>query len=34
MVFTLRDRLILRIDDYRTRKEAFRAVGAMSPDRG
>jgi hypothetical protein len=34
MVFTLRDRLILRIDDYRTRDEAFRAVGAMSPDRG
>ena len=34
MVFTLRDRLILRIDDYRTREEAFRAVGAMSPDRG
>jgi SnoaL-like domain len=34
MVFTLRDGLILRIDDYRTREEAFRAVGAMSPDRG
>ena len=34
MVFTLRDRLILRIDDYRTRDEAFGAVGAMSRDRG
>ena len=34
MVFTLRDGLILRIDDYRTREEAFRAVAAMSPDRG
>jgi hypothetical protein len=27
MVFTLRDGRILRIDDYRTREEAFRAVG-------
>jgi ketosteroid isomerase-like protein len=26
MVFTMRDRRILRIDDYRTREEAFRAV--------
>lgn len=34
MVFTMRDGLILRIDDYRTREEAFRAVGAMSPERG
>jgi SnoaL-like domain len=34
MVFTLRDGLILRMDDFRTREEAFRAVGAMSPNRG
>jgi len=34
MVFTLRDGLILRIDDYRTREEASRAVGAMLADRG
>lgn len=27
MVFTLRDGWILQIDDYRTREEAFRAVG-------
>ena len=34
MVFTLRNGLILRMDDFRTREEAFRAVGAMSPNRG
>jgi len=34
MVFTLRDGLILRMDDYRTREEAFRAVRAMAPVRG
>ena len=34
MVFTLRDGRILRIDDYRTREEAFRAVDVPSPSRG
>jgi ketosteroid isomerase-like protein len=31
MVFTLRDGRILRIDDFRTRAEAFRAVEVASP---
>jgi ketosteroid isomerase-like protein len=31
MVFTVRDGQILRIDDYRTREEAFRAAGALAP---
>jgi ketosteroid isomerase-like protein len=34
MVFTVRDGRILRIDDYRTREEAFRAVEVPSPSRG
>jgi ketosteroid isomerase-like protein len=34
MVFTLRDGRILRIDDYRTREEAFRAVGATARNPG
>ena len=31
MVFTTQDGLILRIDDYRTREEAFRAAHVESP---
>lgn len=31
IVFTIRDRLIVRMDDYRTRDEAFRAAGASTP---
>ena len=31
MVFSVRGGLILRIDDYRTRDEAFRAAGVLSP---
>jgi len=31
MLFTLRDGRILRIDDYRTREEAFRAAESGSP---
>jgi hypothetical protein len=31
MVFTVRDRTIVRIDDYRTREEAFRAVVLPAP---
>jgi hypothetical protein len=31
MVFTVRDRTILRIDDYRTRQEAFGAVNHPTP---
>jgi hypothetical protein len=34
MVFTVRDGRILRIDDYRTREEAFRAAGAPSAGAG
>lgn len=34
MVFTVRDARILRIDDYVTREEAFRAVEVSSPGRG
>ncbi len=34
MVFTVRDGRILRIDDYRTREEAFQAVELPSPSRG
>jgi hypothetical protein len=34
MVFTVRDGRILRIDDYRTRGEAFRAAGAPSVGAG
>jgi hypothetical protein len=31
IVFTIRDRLIVRMDDFRTRADAFRAVGAGAP---
>jgi hypothetical protein len=31
IVFTVRDGLIVRMDDYRTRDEAFRAVASASP---
>jgi|ERR1022692_2745587 hypothetical protein len=31
MVFTVRDRTILRIDDYRTRQEAYGAVNLPTP---
>jgi SnoaL-like domain len=31
MLFTVRDRRILRIDDYRTREDAFAAVEAPAP---
>lgn len=31
IVFTIRDRLIVRLDDYRTREDAFRAAGASAP---
>ena len=34
MVFTVRDGRILRIDDYRSREEAFQAVEVPSPSRG
>jgi len=34
MVFTVRDRAIVRIDDYRTREQAFRAVEAGTPKAG
>jgi ketosteroid isomerase-like protein len=34
MVFTVRNGRILRIDDYRTREEAFRAVEATAPEPG
>jgi ketosteroid isomerase-like protein len=34
MVFTVRDGRILRIDDYRTRDEAFQAVEVPTPSRG
>ncbi len=34
MVFTVRDGRILRIDDYGTREEAFRAAGAPSAGAG
>jgi hypothetical protein len=34
MVFTTRSGRILRIDDYRTRAEAFRAVHLEVPDEG
>jgi ketosteroid isomerase-like protein len=34
MVFTVRDGRILRIDDYRTREEAFQAVEVPLPSRG
>lgn len=34
MVFTTRGGLILRIDDYRTREEAFRAVQVEAPTTG
>jgi ketosteroid isomerase-like protein len=34
MVFTVRDGRILRIDDYRTREEAFQGVELPSPSRG
>lgn len=34
MVFTVQDGRILRIDDYRTRAEAFRAAGAPSAGAG
>ncbi len=30
IVFTVRDRTIVRMDDYRTREEAFKAVGSGS----
>jgi SnoaL-like domain len=33
MVFTVRGDRILRIDDYRTREEAFRAAGVLAPTR-
>jgi hypothetical protein len=34
MVFTVRDRAIQRIDDYRTREQAFRAVETGAPKAG
>jgi ketosteroid isomerase-like protein len=34
MVFAVRDGRILRIDDYRTRDEAFRAAEATAPESG
>jgi hypothetical protein len=34
MVFTVRGGRILRIDDYRTRPEAFRAAEAEAPAKG
>jgi hypothetical protein len=34
MVFTTQDRRIMRIDDYRTRQEAFRAVHVEFPTAG
>jgi hypothetical protein len=34
MLFTVRNRRILRIDDYRTREEAFRAAEVRAPQAG